>query len=198
MRKKDEEGYPASKEPNFCYGSVYEHYAIGKDAQDCASLPIAQQKTQALYIGGLIWGLNFHQVSYVADNQGVYTVLTYDGFYTFRQENTGNLYIIQDLNFRLNPAGAFDGSTTYTVPTDFSFIASTDTVFVGWGVGLAHPIEKVTFDDATYISTEYQAYPHGYTLNNWPHASPLMLTGMLCIGFSVSFCLVNLDRLSSQ
>ena len=105
----------------------------------------------------------------------------------FRQQTTGNLYVIQDTNFRPGPAGAFDGSATYTVPEDLSFIASPDTVFVAWSVGLAHPIEKVTFDGTTYVSTEYQTYPHGYTINNWPYASPLMLTGVLCIGLSVGF-----------
>lgn len=141
-----------------------------------------------LFLGGLIWGLNSHQISYVVGDQGAYTISSAENnFYVFRQQTTGNLYVIQDANFHPGPAGAFDASATYTVPKDFRFIANPDTVFVAWGVGLAHPIEKVTFDGTTSVSTEYQMYPHGYTINNWPYASPLMLTGWLCLGLSVGF-----------
>lgn len=132
----------------------------------------------------LIWGLNSHQVSYIAGNQGIYVVSAYDGVSTFRQQETGDLYVIQDNDFQPGLAGAFD-SSTYAVPRDVHFLASSDLVFVGWGVGFAHPIEKVTFDGATAISAEYQLHPHGYTVNNWPYASLLMLAGMLCLGLSV-------------
>lgn len=137
-----------------------------------------------LLLSGLIWGLNSHQVSYVAGNQGIYVVSAYDGVSTFRQPETGDLYVIQDKDFQPGFASAF-ASSTYAVPQDVHFLASSDLVFVGWGVGFAHPIEKVTFDGATAVSTEYQQHPHGYTVNNWPYASLLMLTGMLCLGLSV-------------
>lgn len=141
-----------------------------------------------LFLGGLIWGLNSHQISYVVGDQGAYTISSAENnFYVFRQQMTGNIYVIQDANFRPGPAGAFDGSATYTVPGDLRFIASTNTVFVAWGVGLAHPIEKVTVDGTTYVSAEYQTYPHGYTINNWPYASPLMLAGLLCLSLAVGF-----------
>lgn len=140
-----------------------------------------------LMIGGLIWGLNSYQVSYIVGNQGVYAVSEYNDLYTFRQEKTGDLYVIEVANFRPGLAGVFDGSATSTVPEDFSFLASSDTVFVGWGIGLAHPIEEVHFDGVTFISTQYQRYPHGYTVNNWRYASPLMCMGIVCIGISAGF-----------
>lgn len=52
----------------------------------------------SLLLGGLIWGLNSHQVSYIAGNQGIYIALAYDGVSTFRQQETGDLYVIRCLS----------------------------------------------------------------------------------------------------
>ena len=152
-----------------------------------------------LLIGGLIWGLNSHQVAYLQGNQGQYRLITTNGgIVLFQQENTSNYYVMDPGNFtqadiNLNPIenGQF---------SRFNFAASTDTVYVdvyisstGTTVSYAHPIEKITFYDqngqnpVTYTTADYSGNPNGRTINNWPQASLLMLVGALCAGIMLFF-----------
>src|SRR5258708_1026146 len=100
-----------------------------------------------LLIGGLIWGLNSHQVAYLQGNQGQYRLITTNGgIVLFQQENTSNYYVMDPGNFtqadiNLNPIenGQF---------SRFNFAASTDTVYVdvyhtstATTVRYHHPIE---------------------------------------------------------
>ncbi len=154
-----------------------------------------------LFIGGLIWGLNSHQVSYIQGGQGVYqTFVTEDNAYIiFQQSDTDNYYVMHTPDY----APEVDTNTILNLMqpgSSFSFIASTDTVTIasmvkdtGQYIGHAHPIERVVFYDAkqqkslTYTSSEYSGNPNGYTINNWPYASLLMLAGVLCTGASILF-----------
>jgi hypothetical protein len=158
--------------------------------------------------GGLIWGLQSHQVTYVQGGQGVYhTFLTQDnGYVLFQQDATDNYYVmhIPDYSPPVDTATILNDMRT---TGNFSFIASSELVTIdatvvgtGASIGHAHPIEKVVFYDAshqnslTYVSSEYVRNPNGYTINTWPYASPLMLAGALCIILSLLFLRRSQER----
>lgn len=158
-------------------------------------------------IGGLAWGLTSHQIAYVQGNQGKYQMdLTNAGVILFQQVNTSNYYVLEPAKFTqedINLIPIENGQYSR-----FNFIASTDSIYLdaydrttGVTISYAHPIEKVTFYDkngqnpVTYTTADYSGNPNGYTINNWPYASPLMLAGALCAGIMFFFIAKDRKRL---
>lgn len=166
----------------------------------------------AALIGGLAWGLTSHQVAYVQGNQGAYNQgayqmgLTNIGYIIFQQADTSNYYVLEPNKFTqedINLTPIIDGQYSR-----FNFIASTDSTYVdlydkttGVTISYAHPIEKITFyemdghNPVTYTTADYSDNPNGYTINNWPYASPLMLAGALCAGIMFFFIAKDRKRL---
>lgn len=155
-----------------------------------------------LFIGGLVWGITSHQVSYVQGGQGSYqTFVTEDNAYIiFQQSGTGDYYVMHTPDY--SPGVDTNMILKLMQPGgSFSFIASTDMVKIdamvndtGQYINYAHPIEKVVFYGAnqqnnplTYTSSEYSGNPGGYTVNNWPYAAPLALAGVVCAGAPILF-----------
>lgn len=156
-----------------------------------------------VFAGGLIWGLNSHQVAYVnvPENQGIYQVFLSDdnSLLIFQQQDTDSYYVMPISNY----SPFVDTATIMSevrASDSFSFIASTDFVQIngtvtqtGAYISQAHPIEKAVFYDAqhqhplTYVSSDYSGNPDGYTVNNWLYASPLILAGALCVALSLFF-----------
>lgn len=161
-----------------------------------------------LFIGGLVWGLNSHHVSYIQGGQGRYqTFVTEDNAsIIFQQSGTDNAYVVHTPDY----SPEVDTSTILSLMRpggSFSFIASTDMVKIdaivkdtGQYISYAHPIEKVVFystnhqNPLTYISSEYSGNPNGYTINNWLYAAPLMLAGMACACASILFLMRSRQR----
>lgn len=157
-----------------------------------------------LLIGGLIWGLNSHQVSY----QNSQTDASY---HIGSGTQTGNIYINADgsSDYFVAVSGDFNppiSQSAITNSASISFVARTDTTGVdlqlsdGTVISAAHPIEKLVFYDkngniiASYTTAEYLANPNGYTINNWPYASLLIGAGVLCIGGGFFFILRRRQR----
>jgi len=153
-----------------------------------------------LLVGGLIWGLNSHQASYMhSDSQTKYDVSTgtTSGNTYINVDETDNYYVAFSIDF-IVPQDTINRATSYT------FIARTDTSTLnpplhlsdGTTIDSAHKIEKLVFYDqqnnvlATYTTAEYASNPNGYDDNNWPYASLLMLAGVLCAG-TMLFFIVN-------
>ncbi len=154
-----------------------------------------------LLVGGLIWGMNSHQVSYVQGGHDHYQAfLTQDnGYIIFQQVNTDNYYVmhIPDYSPAIDTATILDDMHS---AGDFSFIASTDSMRVGayvestgQHIDTGHPIEKVAFYGAshlnslTYTNADYSGDPTGKTINYWLYAGILMLAGVLCAGNGLLF-----------
>lgn len=153
-----------------------------------------------LLIGSLAWGLSSHQVAYAQGGQGFYHVFPSDGndILLFQQDDTDNYYVMKITDYTpfVDPATILNDMR---VANAFNFVASTDEVVVNFQiingpfVPTAHPIEKVTFVDprglnrVTYTAATYSGNPNGYTINNWPHASLLLLAGAVCTSGALFF-----------
>lgn len=158
-----------------------------------------------LFLGGLIWGLTSHQVSYIQGGQGQYQVYVSDdyGFIYLQQGNTNNYYVMHIPDY--TPFA--DPSTILRIMQSHSginFIARSDSTAAnielnGVLVTTAHTIEKITFANSngqnavTYTSSDYSGNPNGYTANYWPYAAPLMLVGAICAG-SMIFIMLRARR----
>jgi hypothetical protein len=142
-----------------------------------------------LLLGGLIWGLTSHQVSYIRGGQGQYQVFLSDdnGSLYFQQVGSSNYYVMHIPDYSPFADTATILSTMHANGR-ITFIASADRTQAnvemnGTLIFTAHPIERITFTDdngqnaATYTNAEYSGNPNGYTINNWPYAVPLMLVG---------------------
>jgi len=144
----------------------------------------------ALIIGGVVWGMTSHQVTYQTSKQDV-------TYHIAIGETSGNVYI--------NP----DGSSDYFVAfkNDFnpqitqsdidnsdtiSFVARTDTSSLdpalevnGTTINDAHKIEKLVFYDKsgnvqkTFTTAEYQANPNGFNDNEWIKSIWLIIAGAI-------------------
>lgn len=158
-----------------------------------------------ILIGGLVWGINSHNVNYQS-----YPARSDYHVGTGRQ--SGNIYI------------NLDGSPDYFVAfkSDYlqdsissdldnfaavGFVARTDASQLNPAlntgtttINAAHKIEKLVFYDErgnvlhTYTTDEYNAHPTGYTINNWPYASILILVGLLAGGNGLFFYINGRQR----
>lgn len=158
-----------------------------------------------LLIGGLIWGLNSHQVRYQ-------TYPRSSDYHVGQGKNTGNVYINADGSNDYFAAFFFD--FTPSISSDdlgrlasVSFVARTDTTTLNPGLDVngttitaAHKIEKLVLYDQdgniirTYTTAEYLAYPNGYDANYWLYAGSLMLLGVLAAGNASFFLIRNRQR----
>jgi hypothetical protein len=146
-----------------------------------------------LLLGGAIWGLTSHQVTYQTSQQGV-------TYHIAIGETSGNVYI--------NPDGSADYfvafKSDFTPPISQSdidnsntidFVARTDTSSLdpalqtnGNTINDAHKIEKLIFYDKngtiqqTFTTAEYQASPNGFNDNEWIKAIWLLIAGLILAG----------------
>ncbi len=147
----------------------------------------------ALIIGGVVWGMTSHQVTYQNSKQGV-------TYHIAIGETSGNVYINADgssdyfVAFKndFNPQisqSDIDNSDT------LEFVARTDTSSLdpalnanGTTINDAHKIEKLVFFDKngnvqkTFTTTEYQANPNGFNDNEWLKAIWLVIAGVIIAG----------------
>lgn len=151
-----------------------------------------------LIVGGAIWGLTSHQVSYQNSQQGA-------SYHLATGTQSGNLYI--------NIAGSSDYFAAFK--SDFNppiaqsdidnsasinFVARTDTSSLDPALNTdtgtvndAHKIEKIVFFDksgntmATYTTDEYKANPNGFYDNAWLKAIWLVLVGVLMAGAALLY-----------
>lgn len=147
----------------------------------------------ALLIGGVIWGMTSHQVTYQTSQQGI-------TYHIAIGETSGNVYI--------NPEGSSDYFVAFK--SDFTpsiaqsdidnsntidFVARTDTSSLdpalqtnGTTINDAHKIEKLIFYDKngsiqkTFTTVEYQASPNGFNDNEWLKAIWLVIAGFIIAG----------------
>lgn len=159
-----------------------------------------------LLIGGLIWGLNSHQVRYQTYPRGL-------GYHVGQGTTTGNVYINADGSNDYFAAFFFD--FTPTISSDdldryasVSFVARTDTTTLnpplnatnGTTITVAHKIEELVFYDQdgniirTYKTAEFMAYPNGYDANYWLYGGSLILLGVLAAGNGSFFLVRNRQR----
>lgn len=148
-----------------------------------------------LLIGGLVWGLNSYQVTYEKGQPGM-NYATYVGEFGniyFRSEGSTNYFVARPADFNQEI-----DTNVFKTPGTISFIARTDTIKIdanlnGTHIQQAHMVEKLVVYDlsghqlASYMTPEYKANPGGYTVNNWPYASLLMLAGVLVAGIMLFF-----------
>lgn len=147
----------------------------------------------ALIIGGVVWGMTSHQVSYQTSHQGV-------TYHIAIGETSGNVYINADgssdyfVAFKndFNPQitqSDIDNSNT------LQFVARTDTSSLdpalnanGTTINDAHKIEKLVFYDKngnvqqTFTTAEYQANPNGFNDNEWIKSIWLVILGVIIAG----------------
>jgi hypothetical protein len=162
----------------------------------------------SLLICGLVWGLNSHQISYVQGGQGTYQIFISEdnSFICFQQNGTNNYYVMYVTNYTPFADPATIQSELQSHSRLF-FLASTDTIkidsqIVGNNtfVASAHPIGQITLLDSngenpvTYTNPVYAEHPTGYTVNNWPYASLLILAGVICDGISIFFLVLSRQR----
>lgn len=153
----------------------------------------------ALVIGGLIWGLTSHQVSYQNSSQ--------NGTFSWGiGESTGNVYIHPDGS--ADYFVAFSGSFNQAITEDdmnnsvgLSYVARTDTSSLdpaydppdGPTVNDAHKIEKLVLYDKngnvqeTFTTAEYRDNPNGFNDNEWLKAIWLVLGGLVVTILSIIF-----------
>jgi hypothetical protein len=164
-----------------------------------------------LLIGGMIWGLNSHQVVYTQGGQGNYELYVSDddSSICFQQGSTSNFYVMLITDY----TPAVDPATLQNALKDhdrFSFIATSESIQLnseieglGTLISSAHPIEQVTFYNSqggnpiTYTNTQYAGNPNGYTVNNWPFAAPMALVGAAGAGLAL-YLLLNKRRRQQQ
>jgi hypothetical protein len=143
----------------------------------------------ALIVGGLIWGMTSHQVSYAQING--------NSSYDFSTgETSGNTYIVQHGSDDYYVAFASDFSvpdSDVSNSASFTMIARTDTSSLdpalnapdGKTINDAHKIEKLTFFKqdgstlATFTTAEYNANPNGFSDNEWGKSIWLIIVGLL-------------------
>lgn len=146
-----------------------------------------------LVIGGLIWGLSSHNISYQSHPQS-------SNYHIGTGTTSGNVYI--NANGSDEYFAAFNGDFSPAISSSdldktdsVSFIARTDTSTLdpalnanGTTINDAHKIEKLVLYDQngsiinTYTSSEYTANPNGLSENNWPLASLLLVIGLILGG----------------
>jgi len=153
----------------------------------------------ALVVGGLIWGLTSHGVSY----QNSSDKASYK--YTFG-ESTGNLYVMQDgtSNYFVGFSESFSPSLSQSeidnADGGFTFVARTDTSsldpafeYQGTTINDAYKIEKLVLYDKngnvqdTLTTAEYRANPTGFYDNEWLKAIWLVLGGLVVTILSIIF-----------
>ncbi len=150
-----------------------------------------------LVIGGLIWGLTSHDISYQSYSRANYDINT--------GKTSGNVYINTKGSNEFFAAFKDDFSpaiaTSDLDKTDtVSFIARTDTSTLdpalnanGTTINDAHKIEQLVLYDQsgnkinTYTSTEYNANPNGFNDNHWLLASLLLIVGLLLGGAAFAY-----------
>lgn len=150
-----------------------------------------------MVIGGLIWGLTSHQVTYANSQQNA-------SYHIAIGESTGNVYINADGSSDYFAAFSGDFSPAITQSdidnsTAISFIARTDTSTLnpalnapnGSTVNDAHKVEKLVFYDKngniqkTFTTAEYLANPNGFNDNEWLKAIWLVLGGLVVTILSI-------------
>lgn len=151
-----------------------------------------------LVIGGLVWGLSSHTVSYQSYPKS-------SNYHIGTGTSSGNVYI--NANGSDEFFAAFNGdfspaiSSSDVDKTDsVSFIARTDTSTLdpalnanGTTINDAHKIEKLVLYDQnggvinTYTSSEYNANPNGLSENNWLLASLLLVVGLILGGGAFAY-----------
>lgn len=152
----------------------------------------------ALVIGGLIWGLTSHGISYQNSSQS--------GTFSWAiGESTGNVYIHPDGSS--NYFVAFSGSFNQAITEDemnksvgLSYVAQTTTSTLdpafddnGTTVNDAYKIEKLVLYDKngnvqeTFTTSEYQNNPTGFYDNEWLKAIWLVLAGLVVTILSIIF-----------
>lgn len=150
----------------------------------------------ALVIGGLIWGLTSHQVSYQNSQQN-------GSYHIAMGSSTGNVYISLDgtSDYYVALSGDFSPAITQSDidnSQSLSFVARTDTTsvdatFNGTDISEAHEIEKLVFYDKngnvqeTFTTSEYLANPNGFSDNEWLKAIWLVLGGLVVAILSIIF-----------
>jgi hypothetical protein len=152
----------------------------------------------ALVIGGLIWGLTSHGVSYQNSSQS--------GTFSWAiGESTGNVYIHPDgsANYFVAFSGSFNQSITeddMNNSAELSYVAQTTTSTLdpafddhGTTVNDAYKIEKLVLYDKdgnvqeTFTTSEYRANPTGFYDNEWLKAIWLVLAGLVVTILSIIF-----------
>ncbi|HEY1354390.1 MAG TPA: hypothetical protein VGF67_32675 [Ktedonobacteraceae bacterium] len=144
----------------------------------------------ALIIGGVIWGMTSHQITYQTSQQGV-------TYHIAMGETSGNVYINPDKSS--NYFVAFKSDFTPSISQSdidnsdtIDFVARTDTSSLdpalqtgGTTINDAHKIEKLIFYDQnghiqqTFTTAEYQANPNGFNDNEWMKAIWLIIAGAI-------------------
>jgi hypothetical protein len=146
-----------------------------------------------LLLGGTIWGLTSHQVTYQTSQQGV-------TYHIAIGETSGNVYINPDSSsdyfvaFKSDfnpPISQNDIDSSNTI----DFVARTDTNSLdpalktnGTTINDAHKIEKLIFYDKngnvqqTFTTAEYKASPNGFNDNEWIKAIWLVIVGFILAG----------------
>lgn len=147
----------------------------------------------ALLVGGLIWGMTSHQVSYTQLNN-----VTVDDYKLRTGTQSGNLYINKEGSNEFYVAFSTDFSISdndLNKTAAISFVARTDQSSLdppldadGTTINDAHKIEKLVLLDEngsvinTFTTAEYNANPNGFSDNEWMKAIWLILAGLLIGG----------------
>jgi hypothetical protein len=156
-----------------------------------------------LLIGGLVWGLSSHQVSYIQINNA-----SPDAYGLGTGESSGNLYINAkgSDDYYVGFASDFQVSSDDLSKTaSFSIIARNDTSELdpplnaddGSTISDAHKIEQLVLKDQngnvinTFTTSEFLANPNGLDENNWLKAIWLVLLGLIVAGAALIYPLIS-------
>lgn len=152
-----------------------------------------------MVLGGLIWGLSSHQVTYQTSQQNA-------SYSVAMGKTSGNVYIHADGSS--DYFSAFNGDFSPPITQSdidnsaaITFVARTDTSTLnpalnapdGSTVNDAHKVEKLVFYDKngnvqkTFTTTEYQDNPNGFNDNEWIKAIWLVLAGLIVTGGSIFY-----------
>lgn len=162
-----------------------------------------------LLVGGLVWGLNSHQVTYIQGGQGNYQIYVSEdnSFLCFQQGTTNNYYVMMLKDY---PQALDLGTIQNDIQAHnrFTFTASTESTQLnsevkgsGAFISSALPIEQITFynnqgaNPITYTSTRFAGNPNGYAVNNWPFAGPMALAGAIGAGAALYILISKRRRL---